>query len=309
MKKEYRRKSLGHMIFILFMLSAIVFDAVIVGVSYVMYTRNMNEEGERISTGIAQTVAAGINPNHISSWVEKKKNDGYTDTEEKLESLMMSFSDLRNISVCKMHSDRMLTIYDVGYETMENKNFGVLVKYDKRTESVKESLINNRPVSAVFTNNGAEDTVIAYAPVKDSKNNVVCYVITEISMAEMIRNRDKFVVTLFLAMLAVIVILLTLANIYMGRILVVPIKLIDKRLRKVALDNSKGDETIEGLTKVKNYNIKEIESLKNNFIDLVQDVSIKSHEVREFDTTIMERMKDALGEDNIVSGDEMAEDE
>jgi len=68
----------------------------------------------------------------------------------------------------------------------------------------------------------------------------------------------------------------------------------EANIRKFALDNSRGEETLEKLARVKPRKVLEVSKLKDSFADLIGDVSIKQTELTEFDNDIIDKMMSVI---------------
>ena len=68
MKKEYRKKLLKYRIVLLFIVIGLVLDVVMIGISYAVYTKNMNASYENICSGVTQVMASNIDGNKVMSW-------------------------------------------------------------------------------------------------------------------------------------------------------------------------------------------------------------------------------------------------
>lgn len=307
MKKEYKRRMLGFRIFSLLLIIGLTFDIALTLVGGIMYTKNMKDTGRRICAGISDTVAQDIDTENVKRWAEGEKQKEYSKIEENLENLINSFPDLRRIEVCRVYSGGLVSVFDINDESKTNKTPGAILHYDERIPGIRERVLSGEDIDGIFTEKNGERTVVSYTPRKDKNGNTACYVICEISMEEMSVSRDKFVLVLFLAVVLVTIILVIVAYICMRKVLVKPLSGIDKNLRVVAADNSTGAETVEKLKKIDCKNIIEIEKIRDNFISLADEVSIKSNEVREFDKMIAARMKEELDEESTLV-DSLTED-
>ena len=291
MKKEYRRKSIKYKLFLLLTLIALAFDVILTGVSYIVYTNNMNKENERISSGLSGAIAADINAFNLESWLDGELDEDYNKTAAKIENVMKSFSDLKSIKVAKMSGSSMQIVFNFNNEGI-NSDYGKTVTYDANLQSLAQRLESGKYSGAVF----GDRNVTSFSPIKNTSGKVLSYVMLEMSTEQMIYNRKVYVTTFSISVGIVAIIFSVLAFLYMNHILLKPINRIDSILRTFAQDNSLGEKTCDKLSKVNQHNIDEIGRMCDNFTDLINDISIKTNEVKDFDSIIIEKMQNAFND-------------
>ena len=293
MKKGYRKKLLKYEIFIFFVLVAVILDLAIVGISYAMYTNNINSESEKICTGLSEAIASSINGNRIDDWLSGERLNDYAEGEEQLKNILNSYSDIINIHVYKMNLDGPRVVYDLSRTRDKTELLGKTLQYGERLSSIKSRLISGEYVGTVFSEENKETVITSMTPVTDVTNKVTCYAICEIGMKTMKNNREELIKTLFPAILIASVILVTLLNVYVNYSIVNPINKLDFELRKMTGYN-KADEVMEQLQKLKKHRLSEVTYITDGFIDILSDISQKNMEAEAFEAHAKKRMFRAI---------------
>ena len=293
-KKGYKKKMLRIRVFLVFIIVALIIDAAIAGISYVMYTRNMNGEGNRICTGISEAIASTMNGNLVDDWLDEKRLNDYDATGEQLVNLMNSYADIVNIQVYKMNLDGARVIYDLSRGRDEGVALGSTIEYNSRLAGIKDDLIAGEYVGTLFTRQGTRTIITALTPVTDTANDVTCYAICEINMDTMSRNRQDFIKTLFVTMLIISFVLVIILNLYMNRTIIRPISGLDTVLRKVASGNCDSANVQEELEKIKRCSLAEVANMCSDFGKILEEIDSKAPEADEFDKTSREKMNEAI---------------
>lgn len=287
MKQEYRKKTLKYRILALLILSAIAIDFIICVVCGYAYSKSMKNEFIYINDSIVDTIANSISEHDINLWLSGEKNDEYRVLSDKIEATKKSAPDVEVLQIYKMNEKDMTVIVDSASRAM-----GDAVSYPDTLLGIKEKLISGENVGAFFTGGDAE--LISASPIKGE--GVPIYVISKINMVGMKKGRNDFVAHIFIVIALSSILLIVISNLIMNHILIEPLNKIDINLRKFADDNTKGEEIKKSLTKIKDYNIKEIARIKEDFVVLCDDVGIKANEIKDFDDKLIERMKNVLKE-------------
>lgn len=284
-KQEYRRTTLKYRILALFILCAIVIDFIICLVCGYAYSKSMKDEFIYINDSIVDTIANSISEYNINLWLSGKRNDEYRALSDKIGATKKSALDVEVLQIYKMNEKDMTVIVDSTARTV-----GETVRYPDAFLGIKEKLISGENVGAIFTDGGSK--LISASPIKG--NGVPIYVISKINMSGMKKERNDFMANIFLVTAIASILLIVILNFIMNHLLIEPLNKIDKNLRRFAEDNTKGEEVKKSLTKIKDYNIKEIARIKEDFVILCDDVGIKANEIKEFDDELIDRMKNVL---------------
>jgi len=289
MKKEYRRRSLKFKLFFILIIIAFVFDVVMTGVSYYIYTSNINNESLRMCSGVTQTVASGVTPGVINSSVSGSFGEEYTLTGEKLMDISNSFNEIESINIYAVTPAGLNVVFSVNSQDNAANQPGTLIPYSD-FGTICEALENGENISPV----SGEENVTTYSQIKDASGKTVGYAVCTLSVHQQMQNRKAFITRLFSIVGIATILVVIVAYFYMCRILITPISKMEANIRKFALDNSRGEETLEKLARVKPRKVLEVSKLKDSFADLIGDVSIKQTELTEFDNDIIDKMMSVI---------------
>lgn len=302
MKSEYRRRSLPIKILILFTIVVLVLDVAITAIGTVVYRNKVMEEYERICSGISDAVASTVNGNHVKEWLEGRKTKEYENTEEKFINLMNSFADINNIRVCKMKEDNMQILFNIDSKTLKNSGLGTEIPYDDYLTENKTILLEGENVGAIEGTNSSGSFMAIPTVIKDTSNKVVAYVICEISTPH-ISNTIEFAGKLLAITAIVSVLIVLILWAFANKIFITPIDRIDANLRNFADDNELSEEDKEDFNRFKPKTGNVLTTMHNNFLKLIDDVDMQNHEIREFDSALVEKMRTILEEEDIIKSD------
>lgn len=293
MKKRYKNNLLKYKIFLLFVLVALVLDIAIVGISYIMYTKNINYESEKICTGISEAMASSLNGNRVDDWLSGQRISDYEETQQQLVNILNSYSDIINIKVYKMNLDGPRVIYDLSRINQNTQKLGTTLEYSGALAGIKNKLISGEYVGTTFSEIDGETVVTAISPVTDVSNKVRCYAICEIGMTTMENNRNNLIKTLFPAILITSVLLVICLNIYINRSVTGPIARLDSILRNMT-GAHRAEEVIKDLEKLKDCRLWEVTYLCDGFIDILGDIKQRNDEAEAFEDVAREKMFRAI---------------
>ena len=206
---------------------------------------------------------------------------------------MNSYSDIRSIRVCEMNNNGMQGIFSLD-KSMKNSGFNKNMEYDNYLLEKRDALLSGESIGALTGEKDGSHFMSVLTPIKNSKNKVVAYAICEISTENIQANKFDFAKKIFVVMGVVSVVLVLILSFYINRKIIHPLGEIDKKLRMFAGDTNTGEETKEDLSKIKVKGNDEISRMHNGFIKLIDEVSMKSNEVKEFDSEIIRRLNEVL---------------
>ena len=217
MKKEYRKKLLKYRIVLLFIVIGLVLDVAMIGISYAVYTKNMNASYENICSGVTQVMASNIDGNKVSSWLKGNDTDGYYSIKQTLSRIRNSVADIENIYVYRMTEEGIQVVFDVNTTGLETMKAGTMFEYDPRWSSFKNDLIKGKEIAPMVTDDKSGWLMTAVKPIFDSKGNCVAYAGCDISMAKIAADREAFMRKLALPLGIASVLVILIAIIYLEK--------------------------------------------------------------------------------------------
>ena len=294
MKNEYRKKTLPFKMVLLFLAIALVIDISITVISAVVYRNKTVQEHKRVCLGISEAVATNVRGNKVDEWVSGQNKKEYSDVGGKFINIMKSIPDIKSIRVCRMNNSGMHLIYNIQRENMKNIGSGKTVPYDSYLESKRDALLEGERIEVIVMSHAANTVMCALTPIKDQDNKVVCYAICEISTENIAVNSYRYAKKIFLVMGIVSAVLALIISLYMNRKFVGPFGKLDERLRGFADDADTGEEVKSKLRKLEIKGSDEISRMYNGFVKLIDEVRMKSDEVKEFDRNVVKQMNEVL---------------
>ncbi len=266
-KKEYAKSTLSGSVVIMFILVALILDAVVISVGHYVYTSEMLDSYGRIGTGIAQVVVSSVDGNNVDEMMEGKEQNEYASLVNITHSLLQRTPGVRRVYIYSMQRDGMHLLFDTD---AEDAKVGDIVEYTDILEPYLDDLVEGRNIESFVTGNGDGRIMTSLVPVLDVRNNCVCYVGCDMLMDSAYKSRYDFTLTLSLLVSIPTFIVVLIAALFVYRRVVRPINKLDSYLRNFA----NGDKNAaENLGEFGSDTADEILSLRDDTVKLMDDIS------------------------------------
>lgn len=288
MKKEYRKKLLKYRVVLLFIVIGLVLDVVMIGISYAVYTKNMNASYENICSGVTQVMASNIDGNKVSSWLKGNDTDGYYSIKQTLSRIRNSVADIENIYVYRMTEEGIQVVFDVNTTGLEAMKAGTMFEYGPRWSSFKNDLIKGKEIAPMVTDDKSGWLMTAVKPIFDSKGNCVAYAGCDISMAKIAADREAFMRKLALPLGIASVLVILIAIIYLEKKVVYPINRLDTYTRSFVYDNSTAPAVQSKMASLQIDTGKEVNDLRDNLTQLMDTVSQYTYEAGQLKENVID---------------------
>ncbi len=266
-EKGYAKSTLSGSVVIMFILMALILDAVVISVGHVVYTNEMLDSYGRIGTGIAQVVVSSIDGNRVDEMMAGKEQDEYASLINITHSLLQRTPGVRRVYIYSMQRDGMHLLFDTD---SEEAKMGDIVEYTDILQPYLDDLVEGRSIESFVTGAGDGRIMTSLVPVLDVRNNCVCYVGCDLLMGDAFESRNDFTLTLSLLVSIPTLIVALIAALFVYRRVVSPINKLDTYLHNYA---SGGKSAKDDLKEFGSDTANEILSLRDDTIKLMNDIS------------------------------------
>lgn len=193
MKRKKRKIGKSHsMVVVLFLLMAIILDALVIGVAGYVYTKDIRESYSRICNGAALVIASSVDGNNVDEMVEGKADEQYTALRNQIENTLEQIPNLEHIYIYDMQRDGMHLIVDTDLKDYTYKT-GEILPYPPPLRKYRDLLYAGKKTETFESKRDGQYYMTALLPVLDLRGNCVCYVGCDIDMNEAYANRTDFI--------------------------------------------------------------------------------------------------------------------
>lgn len=193
MKRQKRKIGKSHsMVVVLFLLMAIIVDALVIGVAGYVYTKDIRESCSRICDGAALVIASTVDGNNIDDMVAGKADEQYAALRKRIENTLEQIPNLDHIYIYDMQHDGMHLIVDTDLKDYKY-NINEIFPYPPPLRKYRDSLYAGKKIEPYESRLNGQHYMTTLLPVLDLRGNCICYVGCDIDMDEAYANRADFI--------------------------------------------------------------------------------------------------------------------
>lgn len=243
-------------------------------ISYNTYMASSIEQHERLATGITNLIADEINPSRIDEYLKNGRTvEDYNETERRLYNIIKSSPDIKFLYVYKIMADGRHIIFDLDKEeTSEPTKIGSVEAFEEEFREYIPQLVQGQKIDPIISDGTYGWLLSVYKPVYDSDGVCKCYVGVDISMDDLKKQAQDYIIKIAAIFLGVFILIL-LAGFQLAKYnLILPINKMAHFAGIFAYNNEK--EIEKNLENIKNLKINtgdEIENLYNAFVKMTED--------------------------------------
>jgi len=304
--KTYRKSSIQKKLGFFIAISMVILSIISVFTGYLVYTDTMNDKFIDIGKDITNIAAGYIDGDLANNYTYGSYSYSYLETKARLIQLCNSIPIISNIIVYNIDNSETNVVFDIknsnGDSSYEN-SADLLSDENKLNDdpAILSDMLENKDIKPIITDNSSNWMLSIFSSVHDNNGNISCYVKTDISMVDILHDRQNYMLRLTVALLA-ITLICTFAVLYYSKKRVVnPINSISDLTSKFISDSN------ESLYARKNELFKldidtgdELENLylsickmSSSILDHISELSDKNAEIEKKAKTI-ERIQDKI---------------
>ena len=295
-QKKRRVLSLRFKTVITILIFAVVISSIAVTISYNVYKSTMDRHYKTLASNLAKTAASQLNAEDLQRYYDQVKDIGVYDDDKywndeayraeydaKAEAikddsydaaLAMLFdikdnNDIEFLYVQKLEGDNCTYLFDAD-RADDRCQLGTTHEVSGPT---KEAEHPEYGIPAFITNDAYGWLVTAVEPVMDKDGNPVALVGVDISMNDIVKDRENYLHYVILLISAAVVILGTLILLSVDFIIVKPINRLSEAARNFVENRNKGDQNKSTLSRLTIKTGDEIETLCNSIKQMEQDIN------------------------------------
>ncbi len=274
--------SLGKKLTILIILMSVVLSLVAIFVSYRVFSSNMTAYYETLATNLARTLASQLDADELDHYYETGEMDeAYYITQEFIRDMVDS-NDVEYLYVVRPHGTGVTFLFDSDMETgeggeYEDGGYCALGTYVDLVGEFKENLDNllaGQPVAPIIQWDESFGWLMtAMTPVLHADGTMAGYVMTDISMNEVMNTQRTFLIALAVLLAALTVCFIALFLVVMRRKVIRPIEQLTRATGSFIQNNE--EELAAGTATVNVPAIRtgdEVELLADSFRKMEEDM-------------------------------------
>ncbi len=282
--------------FIIIVGTIMVFVAVVVTtISYLAFHGSMIDAESSNAAGVTNLMVQAVNPDRIDEYLAKgEEAPGYRETEQRIAEIRDSFPGVRYASVCQIREDGCHIVFDPDTADETGSNPGDVIPFDPSLTNSIPALLNGEKIDPVMSYNSYGWLLTVYTPIKDSTGATVCYLATDISMAQVVADEIVFLVSI-ITLIAAFLILICAIVLWLAKFgIIMPVNSISRMSGNFTI----GDESARSISaeQIESLGINtgdEVENLFNAVNQMAQEAVSYTADAQEKSLTI-ERMQDNL---------------
>ncbi|MBQ1490587.1 MAG: HD domain-containing protein [Blautia sp.] len=253
------------------LLSAIVvlIAVVVAAVSYILFHQSTIEEQGKLAEGVANVVAASIDPEMVDEYLEKgEKAEGYNDIMKRLDDLIKSTPDIDFVYVYRILEDGCHVVFDPDTEDLPGMNAGDVVAFDEDFAPYLDDLLAGREIAPVISDGQYGWLLTAYVPVYDSQGVCQCYAAADINM-KMLKSYEMIFVTKVFVLFGAFFVLILAVGVWLAEYhLILPINTMSMAADAFAYDSD--DSMVANTEKLKTLDIHTEDELEHLYLAIIK---------------------------------------
>lgn len=209
MKKQKDRDTRHRRLLIIWGLLAFIMALAITLTSIFILVSQIKTERDMSVTGAAELAAEGIDADKVEYWLENGADEEYEKTYQSLKQILDNTPYLKYLYVYQIKEDGCHIVFDTDPE--EAGLLSEIQPFDESFEEQIPALLSGEKIETMETRGSFGWLLTHYAPVYDSTGKCVAYAGADISMDEIQKTIQNYILTISLIAIAFLA-----ANIIIG---------------------------------------------------------------------------------------------
>lgn len=302
-RSSHRVMSLRTKILLSLSVSLIAVSLAATGTSMMLYGNALIRDHTQFAEGAARIAAQAIDPERVDDFIENGADaEGYTATEQLLEQIRLSSTDIQYLYVYKIEHDGCHVVFDLDTEEMEGSPAGDIIPFDVSFEKYIPALLAGEPIEPIISNDSYGWLLTVYKPVYDSTGKCVCYAAADVSMDRIRFIKRNFFVEMLSVFLGFFILIFVLMRWLIEYHIIFPVNSIAMSTGTFAYDSEKARvNSIERIHELNIHTGDEVENLyhaitktSDDSMRYVADVQRKTDELAQMQNALIMVLADIV---------------
>ena len=207
-KARPRVLSLRTKVFIVVTAVMVVMGIATTWISYVMFNESMVKEQKNNAYAITNMARKIIDANRVGAYLEfGDAAEGYKRTEQALERIRNSISEVRYIYVYQVRDDGCHVVFDLDAPGVPGDDPGTVVPFDVAFLDKRDAMLAGEAIEPVITKESYGWLLTVYQPLYNKMGSCVAYVAADLVIDHVVEDGYVFlvrIISLFAAFLIVV---------------------------------------------------------------------------------------------------------
>ena len=265
--------SLGTKIVSVLMIMFIGIAVVVVSISLVLFRGFSENQHGLIARGVAELAASVIDAEKVDEYLEKGESvEGYLETKEMLTRIRDSYRDVDYVYVYRIEADGCHVVFDPDTEDMPGDPVGSVIEFDPSFLPYLDSLLKGEKIETIISDDKYGWLLTEYEPIYDQSGKCVCYAAADVSMKDIQKYENDFLMKLASLFLGFFALLLAISIWLSTYHLVYPINTMAYVTETFNYDSEEArKKNVERLQMLGIHTKDEIENLYDAFLKTTED--------------------------------------
>lgn len=291
-KKNFRKISLRAKTVAVIVLAALILSAVVITISYHVYSSTMDDHYKTLTSNLAKTAASQLDPEALVRYYNEVKQIGEYDDERYWSD--EAYRDDYNAKAAKLKDDEYFRMLNILFDIKDSNNITYL--YVQKLEGDQCTYIMDADTSdeqcqlgtrhkiseeavdpengTVFISSGTYGWLCtAVEPVRDKTGAAAAVVGVDISMNDIMNDRENYLRTVIIFIGIVAVVLIAVILLGVSRTIINPINMLSAATRSFIQDRDSEQKTGSAISKLKIRTGDEVETLCDSVKQMECDIN------------------------------------
>ena len=292
---KVRKMSLRPKFMILIMTAMFIVAVLTTTIGYNMYKSNMFDAQAEMGFGVANVLAASMDPERVDEYLELGDSaPGYKESETAMANVRDSSDDIAYVYVYKILPDGCHVVFDPDTPQEAGSDPGEVVPFDDDFLADLDNLLAGKPIAPRISNGQYGWLYTIYKPVLNSAGETVCYAGVDISMEKIMNGLYAYLSRVLSLFVSIIAILLAVFLLLADSGIIMPINSMALASTRFAFDSA--SQRSDSLEQVRSLGIRtgdEIENLYDAIAQTTED-SVRYIAETQQKTETIARMQENL---------------
>ena len=293
---ECRKMSVRTKMLLLLSIALFIFGFSAAAINYELYMNSSIEQHKQLGTGIANLVVEALDPDRVNEYLEKGRSaEGYEKTERILYLIRESSPDIKFLYVYKIMEDGCHVVFDLDTEgDVQPTTIGSIEPFEEEFNEYIPALLQGKKIEPIISDGTYGWLLSVYIPVYDSNGVCQCYAGVDISMDNLRKQSQDYMMKLVIIFFCIFVLILWIGFQLANHNVILPINKMAHFAGVFAYNNEEAMEyNLKGIRNLKINTGDEIENLYKAFVKMTEDSVQYTKDVKTKNETIS-KMQSAL---------------
>lgn len=272
---DFRHSLLGKVVLVV-AVAEVLLGMVASGICYYVYREVSIRKYTDICRGVTGVAATQIDPERVDDYLALGWDaEGYAETEAKLVRILENFPEVAYIYAYRIQEDGCHVVFDPDPEGLKP---GEIQEFDESFEAYLPTLFAGGEIAPIITNDTYGWLLTVYQPIFSSSGRCVCYVASDISMANIVTDEASFLAKMLSLFFSASILVMCVMLVMVNERIVHPVNAMATASAQFAYDTD--EERSESLARLEELNIRTHDEIENLYTAISQTAEDSTRYIR-----------------------------